>query len=124
MPHCPDPHEPGGMADLPSEQAQLKITAERDKGITAVGIVPPADARHLISTFGITASVVTSVVGAAAALPADPYIALAELVLGLIASALIAVCSRGQRQARTMAAVAETAASPSERRNSTAGRIT
>ena len=76
--------------------AQLKITEERIIGLTATGTVPPADARYLITTFGITASVATTTVGAVVA-RADPYIAIAALILGLLASVLIAACAFRRR---------------------------
>jgi hypothetical protein len=85
--------------DLPTPAAQLTITEERIIGLTATGTVPPADARYLITTFGITASVTSSTVGAIAVVRADPYIALAELILGLLASVLIAACALTRRPA-------------------------
>jgi hypothetical protein len=103
----PVPNAGPGPADQPTEAAQLRIKAERMKGLTAETTVPPADARYLITTFGITGTVATSTVGAdfimraGASLDvhAAPYIALAELALGLVATILIAVCGRGHRRA-------------------------
>lgn len=115
MTERPAPHEPG-TADLPTEAAQLRITAERTQGLTAVGTVPPADARYLITTFGITGSVATSIAGADFVLRAGPalapYIALAELALGFVAAILIAVCGLGRR--------ARASAPPQEERSITA----
>lgn len=135
MTERPAIHEPG-TADLPTAAAQLKITAERMQGLTAVGTVPPADARYLITTFGITGSVATSIAGAdfvlragpALATHAAPYIALAELALGFVAAILIAVCGRGHRAQASVTPPAEGRPAPTggrntrKRRNSAADR--
>jgi hypothetical protein len=42
-----------GASDLPTAAAQLKISAEPMKGLSATGTVPEAEARYMIATFGI-----------------------------------------------------------------------
>jgi hypothetical protein len=120
-----------GTADRPTAAAQLKITAERMQGLTAVGTVPPADARYLITTFGITGSVAMSIGGAdfvlraapAFAAHAAPNIALAALALGFAATILIAVCGRARRAPASVLPPAGYQPAPAgERRNGKARR--
>lgn len=109
-PDCPASCVPGPL-ERPTGAAQLKIKAERGWGkagprrwITEKGtVVPPAEARHFISTLGIVGSVVTSTAAAVLTLRITPRlasIALAELVLGLAAAVLIAACGRDPRGER------------------------
>ena len=99
-----------GPAERPTRAAQLKIKAEparvkvnARRWVTAEGTVPPGDARHLITTFGIVGSVVTGTAGAVLTLRIAPgltWIALVELVLALSGAMLIAACGRAQREDR------------------------
>lgn len=94
------PERPTRAAQLKirTEPARVKVNARR--WLIAEGTVPPANARHLISTFGILGSAVTSTTAAVLTLRIAPGlapIALAELVLGLAAAVLIAACGRAQR---------------------------
>ncbi len=88
-----------GAPDQPGPAAHLKITAERMGGLSAEGKVPSSDARYLITTFGIMGTVGTSTFGAVIVLPGAPDIALAQLILGFVATVLIAVCGRPHRLA-------------------------
>jgi len=97
---------PAADLKISTVPAQLKITAGRARALTA--IVPHTEARHLITTSGITGCVAMSTGGVvwvlrsspALALHAAEYVALAVLALGLVAVALIAVCGH-QRRTRT-----------------------
>jgi len=94
--------------EQPSEAAQLKIKAEparvkviARRWLTAEGTVPPADARHLITTFGIVGCVVTGSVGVVLTLRIEPRltsVAFAELAVALVAAILVAICGRSQRE--------------------------
>ena len=106
QPTLTDPRDqPTSAADLKimTAPAQLKITAGRARGLTA--IVPHTEARHLITTCGITGCMGISTGGVvwvvrsspALALHAAGYVALALLALGLLAVALIAICGRQHR---------------------------
>src|SRR5271170_3015062 len=86
-----------GESDVPTAAAVLRITAEPTKGWSAVGTVPPADARSLIATFGIMWSIATSTAGMILVYRFDPYLAAAEVVLGLVAISAIVLCGRGSR---------------------------
>lgn len=88
--------EESGAGDLPTTAAHLKIDLESVQ-LKAEGKVPPADARHLITTFGIVGSVATSTAGAVISQD-SPHVALAVLILGFVATVLIAVCGRDRRQ--------------------------
>jgi len=64
----------------------------------AKGKVPAEQARHLITTFGIVASVCGGIGGAVLTLrtaSAPVALAFGELVVALAAAALIAACGRG-----------------------------
>jgi hypothetical protein len=90
-----------GLTEQPSPSAQLKLEA-RMLG-TAEGIVPPGEAHHLVTTFGMVGSCVTGVAGAVLTLRIDRGlvgIALAELVLALAIAMLIAACGRHGDQTR------------------------
>jgi hypothetical protein len=78
-----------------------KLTIKVGPSQLAEGTVPPEQARHLITTFGIMGCVFSGVGGAvltlhiAASLTTLAFaLAFAELILALVASALIALCSR------------------------------
>jgi multisubunit Na+/H+ antiporter MnhB subunit len=88
--------EESGAGDLPTTAAQLKIGLESVQ-FKAEGKVPPAGARHLITTVGIVGSVASSTAGAIIT-HGSPDVAFAELVLGLVAAVLIAVRGRDRRQ--------------------------
>lgn len=66
---------------------------------TGAGTVPPDQARHLVTTFGILGSVFSGIGGVVLTLHIAPRLgglALAELVLALAAAVLIAACGRHQ----------------------------
>ena len=97
------PSDDGPTADDPpadqlTPAAQLKISAVRATGLTAIGIVPPADAPQLITVFGIAGIAATATIGAVAA--ANPWISLGVLVLGLVGCLLVAFCSGRRRPGR------------------------
>lgn len=89
-----------GEPDLPTAAAHLKIKAEPTRGLSAEGSVPPADARYLIATFGITSAMATSTLGVILVYRFDPYLALAEVLLGLVAIASIVICKRDRARSR------------------------
>ena len=83
---------------IKAEPARMKVTARR--WLTAEGTVPQADARHLISTFGIVGCVVAGCASAVLTMHAGDgltSVAFAELAVALAAAILIAVCGFGQR---------------------------
>jgi hypothetical protein len=83
------------LTEQPGPSAQLKIVA-RLLG-TAEGTVPPREAHHLVTTFGLVGSAVTGTAGAVLTLRIDHGlvgIALAELVVALAIGVLIAACGR------------------------------
>jgi hypothetical protein len=89
-----------GASDQPTAAALLKITAVPTKGWSTEATVPPSDARYLIATFGIVWTVATTTAGAILVYRSAPDLALAEVLLGFIAIALIAIlCERGRRAA-------------------------
>src|SRR3984957_6763487 len=96
-----------GEPDLPTAAAVLRITAEPTKGWSAVANVPPADAHFLIATFGIMWSIATSTAGVMLVYRFAPYLAVAEVALGLAAIAAIALCGRGSRTIAHPAPTAE-----------------
>src|SRR5579863_3161208 len=96
-----------GESDMPTAAATLRISAEPTKGWSAVGQVPPADARYLIATFGIMWSIATSTAGVILVYRFDPYLAAAEVVLGLVAITAIVLCGRGSRSLPPAAPAAE-----------------
>src|ERR1700743_1764288 len=108
-----------GEPDLPTAAAVLKVTAQPTKGWSAVANVPPADAHFLIATFGIMWSIATSTAGVMLVYRFAPYLAVAEVGLGLAAIAAIALCGRGSRTiSRPAPTVEETAIGPRQ-----AGRL-
>jgi hypothetical protein len=67
----------------------------------AEGTVPPDQARHLITTFGILGCVVAGIGGAVLTLHAAPgliALAIAELAVALAGAAFIALCARVPRR--------------------------
>jgi len=99
----PDPAEqPTGAAQvrIETECAQVKIIARH--WITAEGTVPSADARSLITVFGVLSSVVTGTAGAVLTLRIARQltpVAFAELALALIGAALIVACGHIRHRA-------------------------
>jgi hypothetical protein len=81
------------LAERPT--AAAKLTIKIGPAQLAEGTVPPDQARHLITTFGILGSIVSGIGGAVLTLHVAPTLialAFAELVAALAAAALIAVC--------------------------------
>src|ERR1700734_1984232 len=79
----------------PTEFAELGISV--GPAGRARGRVPPDQAHHFITTFGILGSAVTGTVGAVLTLHITPVLtglSLAELMLALVAAALIAFGGR------------------------------
>jgi hypothetical protein len=99
MPEIRPPNPDPALPEPPSPSARLTISvgpAQLGLG-TAEGTVPPDQAHHLITTFGIVASASTGIVGAILTLRIAPTltaIAYAELALALIAVVIIAICGR------------------------------
>jgi len=83
-----------GASDLPTAAAQLKISAEPMKGLSATGTVPEAEARYMIATFGIMWTFTTTTVGVVMTFRYDHLIAVAELLLGLATIVFIAIGGR------------------------------
>jgi hypothetical protein len=84
-------------ADPPTSHAELTIKLGPTE--LAKGTVPADQARHLITTFGILASVCSGIGGAVLTLRAAPaptvlVLVLAELVVALAGATLIAACGR------------------------------
>ena len=81
----------------PDEPAKLAFGVGPDQRWgTAEGTVPPDQAHHLITTFGILGSACTGIAGAVLTLRIAPSLtapALAELALALLAAVLTAACS-------------------------------
>jgi hypothetical protein len=94
----PDRPSPDGPGDpdlpLPTRAAQLHISAEPMRGWSATGTVPPADARHTVTTFGIMWALSTTMVAVVMTFHDDPLLALAELAVGLAAIVVIAIGGR------------------------------
>jgi hypothetical protein len=91
---------PGPGADLklsrgPIAKLKFSIGTMPPKG-SITGLVPAGQAHHLITTFGIVLAAVAGIGGAVLTLHAtsDAITVYAELALALVASVLIAVCSR------------------------------
>jgi hypothetical protein len=97
----------GQLADpLPTQSAELTISSKPMAGVefsvgpgqpwgTAKGTVPPDQAQHLITTFGILGSASAGIGGAILTLHITPHltgVALGELVVAFVAAVLIAVC--------------------------------
>lgn len=82
-------------AEPPTSSAELTI--KLGPAELARGTVPADQARHLITTFGIVASVCSGIGGAVITLRDTPnmaVLAFAELIVALAAAALIAACGR------------------------------
>jgi hypothetical protein len=82
-----------GEPDLPTPAAHLIITAEPTR-LRAEGRVPPADARYLIATFGITTTMAMSTIGVIIVYRFALSLALAVVLLGLVSIAAIVFCQR------------------------------
>ena len=102
----PGPSAGGGTRRRSTQAAQPVITgqparikiADPQPGI-AKATVPPGQARHLITTFGIMGSVVSGTIGAVLTLRIASHLiapAILELVLALASTVLIAACGRRQ----------------------------
>lgn len=105
--------------DKVSEHASLKVilgAVPRQWGdVTA--IVPPSQARHLVTTSGILGSVITGAAAAVLTLHASTKLAVpayAELALALIAAVLITVCNliKAKEQGTVQASVMTAHQSP------------
>jgi hypothetical protein len=82
--------------ETPSPSA--KLTIKVGPAQIAKGSVPPDQARHLITAFGILGSIFTGISGAVLTLRIAPdliNVAYVELIITLTAAVLIAVCGRG-----------------------------
>jgi hypothetical protein len=82
------------LAELPT--AAAKLTIKVGPAQLAEGTVPPDQARHLITTFGILGCTFSGIGGAVLTLHVAPTLtalAFAELALAFVAAALIAVCA-------------------------------
>ncbi|MGD0606150.1 MAG: hypothetical protein ABSA53_21505 [Streptosporangiaceae bacterium] len=93
------PPTPEPVSDDPTPAAKLTIKVGPSQ--LAEGIVPPEQARHLITTFGILGCVFAGVSGAVLTLHIAANLttlAFAELVLALTASVLIAWCGRKSKR--------------------------
>ena len=81
------------LAELPT--AAAKLTIKVGPAQLAEGTVPPDQARHLITTFGILGCTFSGIGGAVLTLHVAPTLialAFAELALAFVAAALIAAC--------------------------------
>jgi len=81
------------LAELPT--AAAKLTVEVGPAQLAEGTVPPGQARHLITTFGILGSILSGIGGVILTLHVDRSLialAFAELAVALAGAALIAAC--------------------------------
>lgn len=89
----PPTHQPGPDDLTPAAKLIIKVGPSQ----LAEGTVPPEQARHLITTFGILGCVFSGVGGAVVTLRISASLttlAFAELVLALVAAVLIAIGSR------------------------------
>lgn len=92
------------LTEQPTRAAQLKITEQparvkitAKRWGSAEGIVPSAEAHHLITTFGLMGSVITGTTSAVLTLRIDSRLtalAILELALTAMVAVLIVVCSR------------------------------
>lgn len=102
--------------EQPSSSARLKLELGPDRvGGLAEGVVPPDQAHHLITTFGLLGTGFMGTAGAVLTLYVDPRLpglALAQLGMALAIAALIAVCGRRQAKRRRRPSAAQTSASP------------
>lgn len=91
----PPTHDPPVPPEKPGPEAWLKISVgPAQLGGTAEGSVPPDQAGHLITTFGMLGSAISGIGGAVLTLhiaPSLTVVAFAELVLALLLAVLIAV---------------------------------
>jgi hypothetical protein len=81
------------LAELPT--AAAKLTVKIGPAQLAEGTVPPDQARHLLTTFGILGCIFSGIGGAVLTLHVAPTLvalAFAELALALVGAALIAAC--------------------------------
>jgi hypothetical protein len=87
----------------PSAKLTIKVGPTQPWGI-AEGTVPPDQAHHLITTFGIVASAFTGTGAAVLTLQIAPahstMLAFGELIAGLAAGILVAACSLRQARRR------------------------
>jgi hypothetical protein len=104
-PSVPDLVPPDALtifAEAPTVFAELEIqVGPAQQWGTAKGKVPPEQAHHLITTFGVLGSVVAGIAGAVLTLSIGSGLtapALAELALALTAAVLIAVRRATGRQ--------------------------
>jgi hypothetical protein len=111
--------EAGGQGDQPTSAAHLVIRAEPTKGVSALGSVPPQDAPHMITTFGITATFATTMAAVAMVRDSLP-LTLAVIAAGLIAIALIALDGQRQEKRRAQAVPAAGVSSEGNGRGTTA----
>jgi hypothetical protein len=111
--------EAGGQGDQPTSAAHLVIRAEPTKGVSALGSVPPQDAPHMITTFGITATFATTMAAVAVVRDSLP-LTLAVIAAGLIAIALIALDGQRQEKRRAQAVPAPGVSSEGNGRGTTA----
>lgn len=96
---APSPDRP----ELPTQFAELKISVGPIQHLSTEGTVSPDQAHHLVTTFGLLASVVAGVGGAVLTLhvvhgTTGVVLAFAELALALVAAVLIAVVARAPRR--------------------------
>ena len=94
--------EAGGQEDRPTPAAYLVVRAEPANGLSALGSVPPQDAPHMITTFGITATFAATMAAVAVVRDSLP-LSLAVIAAGLIAVALIALDGHRQQKRRAQA---------------------
>jgi hypothetical protein len=89
----------GRVQPLPSPRAEIKIKVGPDRGwVGAQGSVPPDQAGHLITTFGILGAAGMGATAAVFTVHTSAGVAFAELAVALVAMVLIAACSRARRQ--------------------------
>jgi hypothetical protein len=89
--------QPTAAAELKITErpAQLKITGQWWG--TAEGNVPPSEAHHLITTFGLVMSAFTGAASSVVTLRIDPHLvalAVFELIFAAVVAGLIAFCAR------------------------------
>ena len=96
-PAANDPEDPDAP-QTPSVAAELEIWTEPVECWPPPGAVPPAEVRYLAVTFGIMGTVAATTAGVLLLYRSAPQLALAEMMLGLAAIIIIAVC--GYRRER------------------------
>jgi hypothetical protein len=97
-------HDRAYVPELPGPSAKLtiKVGPTQPWGI-AEGTVPPDQAHHLITTFGIVASAFTGTGAAVLTLQIAPratMLAFDELIVGLATGILVAACSLARTRRR------------------------